>query len=78
MFFVCRLVERKSFFYANYFNWSLTSPVILDHTSHMIRIPLLSQAKHAIRQKSRSTGIVLTGFPWILEVNASKEEKKSL
>ena len=25
-----RLMERKSFFFANYFNWSLTSPVILD------------------------------------------------
>ena len=30
MFFLCRLTECKSFFYANYFNWSLTSPVILD------------------------------------------------
>ena len=30
MFFLCRLMERKSFFYANYFNCSLTSPVILD------------------------------------------------
>ena len=30
MFFLCRLMEHKSFFYANYFNWSLTSPVILD------------------------------------------------
>ena len=30
MFFLCRLMECKSFFYANYFNWSLTSPVILD------------------------------------------------
>ena len=30
-FFLCKLMERKSFFYANYFDWSLTSPVIL-HT----------------------------------------------
>ena len=30
MFFRCRLIERKSFFYADYFNWSLTSPVIID------------------------------------------------
>ena len=30
MFFRCRLIERKSFFYANYFNWPLTSPVIID------------------------------------------------
>ena len=29
-FFLCKLMERKSFFYANYFDWSLTSPVILD------------------------------------------------
>ena len=31
----------------------------------MIRVPLLSQANHATRQKSRSTGIVLTVFHWI-------------
>ena len=62
MFFLCRLMECKSFFYANYFNWSLTSPVI---------------ANHAIWQKSWSTSIVLTVFPWILEVNASKEEKRA-
>ena len=30
MFFLCKLMESKRFFYANYFNWSLTSPVILD------------------------------------------------
>ena len=30
MFFLCRLMECKSFFYANYLNWSLTSPFILD------------------------------------------------
>ena len=50
----------QSFFYATYFNWSLTS--------------LLSN--HAIWQKSWSTSIVLAVFPWSLEVNASKEEKK--
>ena len=37
----------------------------------------LNQANHAIWQKSWSTSIVLTVFPWILEVNASKEEKKA-
>ena len=62
MFFLCRLMERKRFFYANHFNWSLTSLVI---------------ANHAIWQKSWSTSIVLTVFPWILEVNASKEEKRA-
>ena len=30
MFFLCRLMECKSFFYGNYFNLSLTSPVVLD------------------------------------------------
>ena len=30
MFYLCRLMERKGFYYANCFNWSLTSPVILD------------------------------------------------
>ena len=34
MFFLCKLMDCKSFFYANHFNWSLTSPVILDvHTA---------------------------------------------
>ena len=31
MFFLCRLMQHKHFFYANYFNRSLTSPVILDY-----------------------------------------------
>ena len=30
MLFLCRLMEHKGFYYANCFNWSLTSPVILD------------------------------------------------
>ena len=45
--------------------------------SYLIRVPLLNQANHAIWQKSWSTSIVLTVFPWILEVNASKEEKRA-
>ena len=40
-------------------------------------MPLLNQANHAIWQKSWSASIVLTVFPWILEVNASKEEKRA-
>ena len=44
--------------------------------SYLIRMSLLNQANHAIWQKSWSTSIVLTVFPWILEVNASKEDKK--
>ena len=71
MFFLCRLVESKSFFYANYFNnidrWQVLS--------YLIRVPLLNQANHAIWQKSWFTSIVLTVFPWSLKVNASKEEK---
>ena len=45
--------------------------------SYLIRVLLLNQANHAIWQKSWSTSIVLTVFPWILEVNASKEEKRA-
>ena len=46
---------------------------------YLIRMPLLNQAyNHAIWRKSWSTSIVLTVFPWILQVNASKEEKRSL
>ena len=43
MFFLCRLVECKSFFYGNYFNWLLTSPVKRD-----TRAAVLNQANHAI------------------------------
>ena len=45
--------------------------------SYLIRMPLLNQANHAIWQKSWSTSIVVTVFPWILEVNASKQEEKA-
>ena len=45
--------------------------------TYLIRMSLLNQANHAIWQKSWSTSIVLTVFPWILEMNASKEEKKA-
>ena len=31
MFFLCRLMERKSFFYANYFNWSPESLISWVH-----------------------------------------------
>ena len=72
MFFLCRLMECKSFFYANYFNWSLTSPVKLA-----TRSAVLNEANHAIWQKSWFTSIVLTVFPWSLKVNASEEEKKA-
>ena len=45
--------------------------------SYLIHMPLLNQANNAIWQESWSTSIVLTVFPWILEVNASKEEKRA-
>ena len=45
--------------------------------SYLTRVPLLNQANHAIWQKSWSTSIVLTVFPWILDVNASKEENRA-
>ena len=72
MFFLCRLMERKVF--------SMLI-ILIDRwqfLSHLIRMALLNQANHAIWQKSWSTSIVLTVFPRILEVNASKEKKKSL
>ena len=45
--------------------------------SYLIRVPLLSQANHAIWQKSWFTSIALTVFPWSLKVNASKEENRA-
>ena len=71
MFFRCRLIERKSFFYANYFNWPLTSPVIID--MHPAVEP--SWSRNLTESWSSMCSLV---FPWILEVNACKEEKKSL
>ena len=71
MFFRCRLIERKRFFYANYFNWPLTSPVIID--MHPAVEP--SWSRNLTESWSSMCSLV---FPWILEVNACKEEKKSL
>ena len=71
MLFLRRLMERKRF--------SILI-ILIDRwqvLSYLIRMPLLNQANHAIWQKSWSTSIVLTVFPWILEVNASKEEKRA-
>ena len=45
--------------------------------SYLIRTLLLNQANHAIWQKSWSTSIMLSVFPWILQVNAFKEEKRA-
>ena len=44
--------------------------------SYLIRMPLLNQANHAIWQKSWSTSIVLTVFPW--KRMPPKEKKKLL
>ena len=54
--------------------------ILIDHwqvLSYLISMPLLNQSNHAILQKSWSTRILLTVFPWILEPNASKEEKRA-
>ena len=70
MFFLCRLMERKSF--------SMLI-ILIDRwqvLTYLIRIPLLNQANHAIWQNSLSISIVLAVFSWILEVNASKEKKR--
>ena len=72
MFFLRRLMERKSF--------SMLI-ILIDHwqvLSYLTRIPMLNQANHAIWQKSWSISIVLTVFSGILEVNASKEKRKSI
>ena len=45
--------------------------------SYFIDMQLLNQANQAIWQKWWSTSIEHTVFPWILEVNASKEEKRA-
>ena len=71
MFFLCRLMDRKKFFLCWLFS------LIVD-PSYSIRMPLLNLANHIIWQKSWSTSKVFTVFPWILEVNTSKEWKKSL
>ena len=53
MFFLCRLIERKSFFYASYFNWSLTSPVILDTRACCCRTKLIPQWSTSIVAASK-------------------------
>ena len=73
--------RKKCFFCADLWSAKVFSMsiILIDHwqvLSYLIRMSLLNQANHAIWQRSWSTSIVLTFFPWILEVNASKEEKK--
>ena len=74
--------RKKCFFCADLWSAKVFSMLIIlidrwQVLSYLIRMSLLNQANHAIWQKSWSTSIVLTVFPWILEVNASKEEKKA-
>ena len=74
--------SRKKCFCADLWSAKVFSMLIIlidrwQVLSYLIRMPLLNQANHAIWQKSWSTSIVLTVFPWILEMNASKEEKKA-
>ena len=75
--------RKKCFFCADLWRAKVFSMLIIlidrwQVLSYLIRMSLLNQANHAILQKSWSTSIVLTVFPWILEENTSKEEKKSL
>ena len=75
--------RKKCFFCADLWSAKVFSMLIIlidrwQVLSYLIRMSLLNQANHAIWQKSWSTSIVLTVFPWILEMNASKEEKKKL
>ena len=68
MFFSGQTYGAQKFFSMLYdFNWSLTSPVILD--IHAAAEPSLSRSLTEIVVIDST---VLTVFPWILEVNASK------
>ena len=74
-------IQKKCFFCADLLSAKVFSLLIIlidrwQVLSYLIRMPLLNQANDAIWQKSWSS-IVLTVFPWILEVNASKEEKRA-
>ena len=51
MFFLCRLMERKSFFYANYLNFSLTSPVM-----YLISLHEISRFSRLRQMLEQSTG----------------------
>ena len=74
--------RKKCFFCADLWSAKVFSMLIslIDRwqvLSYLMRMPLLNKAYHAIWQKSWSISIVLTVFPSILEVNASKEEKRA-
>ena len=78
-----KIPGKKCFFCADFWSAKVFSLLIIlidprQVLSYLIRIPLLNQANHAIWQKSLSISIVLAVFSWILEVNASKEKKKSM
>ena len=73
--------SRKKFFFsadlwsANVFS---TLIILIDRwqvLTYLIRMPLLNQASHA--NQIGSTRIVLTVFPWILKLNATKEGKRA-
>ena len=64
-------MERKSFFYANYFNWSLTiDPVIL------IPMPLLNQANHAIVVYKALPPKCSLFFRWVWKWMPPKKKKE--
>ena len=64
--------REKCFFCADLWSAKVFSLPIL---SYLIRMPLLNQANHAISQKSWSTSIVFTVFPWTLEWMPPKKKK---
>ena len=71
MFFLCRLMECKSFFYMLI--------ILIDRwqvPSYLLRVPLLNQANHAIWQKSWFTSIVLTVFPGVWKWMPPKKKKE--
>ena len=62
MFFLCGLMECKSFLCANYFNWLLTSPVILD--------------THAAVEPSYSHNLTEIVFPGVWKWMPPKKKKE--
>ena len=70
MFFLCRLMECKSF--------SMLI-ILIDRwqvLSYLIRVPLLNQANHAIWQKAWFTSIVLTVFSGVWKWMPPKKKKE--
>ena len=72
--------RKKCFFCADLWSAKVFSMLIIlidrwQVLSYLIRMSLLNQANHAIWQKSWSTRIVLTVFPWIWKWMPPKKKK---